>query len=124
MNRGDREFMGMAGGANRTAWREGMRALEELRSAAGDNAEMQREIADLIREMNRIDPSRFDGNPKLQEIIRSQILPQLEQVELRLRRQMEEQQSGNVRSGAGERIPPGYAEQVAEYYRRLSKGNK
>ena len=43
---------------------------------------------------------------------------------MKLRRQVEEQQTGTVRSGAGERIPPGYAEQVADYYRRLSKGNK
>ena len=85
---------------------------------------MQREIEQMIREMQRLDPSKFSGNPELVERIRSQFLPQLEQLELRLRRQMEEAQAGNVRSGATERIPPGYAEQVADYFRRLSRGNK
>lgn len=122
MNDGTREFSGMAGGANRT-WQEGMRALSELRGAAGESPEMQKEIEQMIREMQRLDPARFPGNPELVERIRAQFLPRLEQLELQLRRQVEEQQSGSVRSGAGERIPPGYAEQVADYYRRLSKGN-
>ena len=122
-NDGTRDFNGMAGGANRT-WQDGMRALSELRGAAGESPEMQKEMEQMIREMQRLDPGKFTGNPELVERIRAQFLPQLEQLELKLRRQVEEQQSGNVRSGAGERIPAGYAEQVADYYRRLSKGNK
>lgn len=123
MNDGTRDFNSMAGGANR-AWQDGMRALQDLRSQAQNNPEMTKELEAMLREMQRLDPSKFPGNPQLLEKIRTQFLPALEQLELKLRRNIEEATAGNVRSGSGERIPPGYAEQVAEYYRRLSKGNK
>jgi hypothetical protein len=38
-----------------------------------------------------------------------------------LRRRME-QKGGSVRSAASERAPEGYADAVAEYYRRVAKG--
>jgi len=38
------------------------------------------------------------------------------------RRKLEEQNGGQVRSGASDRVPPGYGEAVAEYFRKLSKG--
>ncbi len=78
----------------------------------------------MIREMQRLNPSKSSRNPELVERIRSQFLPQLEQLELRLRRQKEEAKAGNVQSGATERIPPGQAEQVVDYFRRLSRGNR
>ena len=121
MNRGDRPLQSMAGGASR-AWREGMQSLNELRSAAGDSPETQREIDAMIREMQKLDPNKFPGNPALLEQIRTQFLPSLEQLELKLRRELEGQQTGNVRSGIQERIPAGYADQVADYFRRLSRG--
>lgn len=111
----------MAGGANR-AWREGMQSLNELRASAGESPETQREIDAMIREMQKLDPNKFEGNPALLEQIRTQFLPSLEQLELKLRRELEGQQTGNVRSGVQERIPAGYADQVADYFRRLSRG--
>ena len=122
MNRGDREFNSMAGGANR-AWREGMQNLTELRSAAADAPETQREIDAMIQEMKKLDPNKFQGNPALLEQMRTQFLPGLEQLELKLRRDYEAPQTGTVRSGVQERIPAGYADQVADYFRRLSRGS-
>ena len=122
MNRGDREFNSMAGGANR-AWREGMQNLNDLRSAATDSPETQREIDAMIQEMKKLDPNKFPGNPALLEQMRTQFLPGLEQLELKLRRDYEAQQTGTVRSGVQERIPAGYADQVADYFRRLSRGS-
>jgi hypothetical protein len=72
--------------------------------------------------MQRIDPSRFPGNPGLLEQLRSQILPNMEQLEIQLRRKLEEKQGGQVRTAAGDQIPSGYADAVAEYFRKLSKG--
>jgi hypothetical protein len=45
----------------------------------------------------------------------------LERLEMLLRRKLEEKQAGQVRSGAGDRVPDGYSEAVADYFRRLSK---
>ena len=111
-----------AAGVERTL-REGIRDLTQLRqSMAGDNPEMARDIQDLIREMQRLDPSRFDGNPALVEQLRSQVLTGLEQLELQLRRKQDDANGGQVRSGATRPVPPGYQEPVADYFRRLSKG--
>jgi hypothetical protein len=72
--------------------------------------------------MQSIDPARFPGNPQLVERIRSQVLPAMEQLEIQLRRQVEERNGSQVRSGTGGKIPQGYGDAVADYYRRLSKG--
>jgi len=45
-------------------------------------------------------------------------------MELQLRRQLEDQEGGLVRTPAGEPIPQGYAEAVAEYFRRLGKSKQ
>jgi len=47
-------------------------------------------------------------------------LDNMDQVELELRRLADAQQTGSVRSGASQPIPPGYADAVAEYFRRLA----
>jgi hypothetical protein len=99
-----------------------MRELNELRQEVGtESPELTSEINELIREVRKLDPSRFPGNPEL--VARAaQLLPAIEQLELRLRRKLEEQEGGSVRSGAPQPIPTGYATAVAEYFRRLSRG--
>ena len=128
MNRGD--WLPFYGGveAPRTnpeelerAYRDGLRDLGRLERAVEGNPEISRNIADLIREMQRIDPKRFPGNPKLLDALHGRILAEVEQVELELRRLVEEKEGGRVRSAPNESVPPGYAEAVAEYYRRLSR---
>jgi hypothetical protein len=103
------------------AYREGLRDLQALREGLRADPEASREILDAIREIERLDPGRFPGNPELVERLRSQTLMSIEQLELLLRRKLDDQQSGQVRSTAGERVPQGYGAAVAEYYRRLSK---
>ena len=58
----------------------------------------------------------------MQQRINNQVIGALEQIELQLRRKLEEQQGGSVRSGASEPVPAGYARSIAEYFRKLSKG--
>ena len=57
-------------------------------------------------------------------MMRSELLPNIEQLELQLRRKLEGEQGGQVRSSNTERVPAGYGEAIAEYFRRLSKGSK
>ena len=60
------------------------------------------------------------AGPELDARIQREILPSLEQVELRLRRKLDESQAG-ARNPASDRIPAGYADKVADYFRRLSR---
>ena len=39
-----------------------------------------------------------------------------------MRRELANEDSGQVRSAGAERAPAGFAESVAEYFRKLSKG--
>ncbi|WP_035957885.1 hypothetical protein [Bryobacter aggregatus] len=103
---------------------QGLRDLEANRNRLGSTPEDQAEIQKLLREMAALDPNRFKGNPALVEQMRSQLLPVLEQLELKLRREMDAKEAGSqARSATPDRVPTGYADQVAEYFRRLSKGS-
>ena len=58
-----------------------------------------REVQDLIHEMQRLDPKRFPGNPELVEQLHTQVLNDVDKLELQLRRQNDEKESGEIRSG-------------------------
>lgn len=107
-------------GAQRGAWAEAMRQLRQLREQGAVSDETQAEIDQLLRRMRQIDPAQI-GSPLLSARIENEFLPQLEQVELRLRKELPEQ-SGAPRAAPSAKAPPGYAEAVAEYFRRLSRG--
>ena len=81
----------------------------------------EKSAQNLLAQIQKIDPSRFPGNPELLERLRNEVLPALEQIELQVRRQADEQQGGQIRNAGGEAVPPGYSAAVAEYFRRLSK---
>lgn len=102
------------------AYAEAMRQLEALEDGEAAGMEGTRaEVQALIEEMNRLDPKRFSGNPRLFEQLRQSILPRMEQLELRLRQQLGEGGSA-VRGLAPSKVPPGYEKAAAEYYRKLS----
>lgn len=86
-----------------------------------NNPQISKDLRDSIRDMYRLDPRLSPGNPELLNRIEDQMLTGVEQIELQLRRMLDDQQGGTVRSGAAEPVPPGYAGAVAEYFRRLSK---
>ncbi|MCS7042220.1 MAG: hypothetical protein NZR01_05460 [Bryobacteraceae bacterium] len=109
---------GDASGA-RGSWMDALRQLRELREQGAISDETQEELDRLLRQMQRLDPSRF-GSPLLTERIEREVLPQLEQLELRLRRELGEK-TAPPRAAAPAKAPPGYAEAVAEYFRRLSR---
>jgi hypothetical protein len=70
--------------------------------------------------MQHLDPSRFPGNPALVEQMRQQLVGNVDALELQLRRQMDETQGGMIRNTDPTKVPAGYQDSVAEYYRKLS----
>lgn len=106
------------------AYRDSMRELQQLRQSGEAGQDTTRDIQELMRQMARMDPSRFQGNPALIDQIVRQLLPSLQQLEIQLRRQIEEKQGGQARTAPSDSIPAGYAESVAEYFRKLSKGTQ
>jgi hypothetical protein len=103
------------------AYADSLRDLRQLREQFPAASESRADIDRLIQDMQRLDPARFPGNPALVDKMRARILPSLEALELQLRRQMEEGQGGQARTASSNRVPPGYAVPVAEYFRKLSK---
>lgn len=55
------------------------------------------------------------------EQLHTQMLTSVDKLELQIRRQMDEKQTGQVRTGDALRVPNGYQDSVAEYFRQLSK---
>src|SRR5438477_12543764 len=78
-------------------------------------------LQELICDMQRVDPSRFPGNPAMLEELRDQVLTSVDKLELRLRRREDDSEAGQIRSGDSQPIPAGYQDSVADYFRRLSK---
>lgn len=100
---------------------QGVRDLNRLRQELDGAPDISQDVQQLIREMERLDPKRFPGNPRLLTALHSRVLAEFEQIELRLRRLADEDRTENVRSAAEQPVAPGYAEAVAEYYRKLSR---
>ena len=110
--------------AERT-FREGARDLAQLEQFLRGNREMPRELSrdvhDLIRDLQQIDPRLLGAEPQRLAQIIDQLVGGVEGVELQLRRLADQQQAGSVRSGASQPVPPGYADAVAEYFKRLAR---
>jgi hypothetical protein len=101
--------------------REAQVQLNDLKGRFKDDPDALREIGDLGNQIQKMQTGET-ASPELDQRISREILPRLEALEVRLRRQIDEQETGQVRSGGGERAAPGYTDAVAEYFRKLSKG--
>jgi len=101
---------------------QGMNELTQLRQDAKGDAAAQKEINDLEKEMQNLDPSRFPGNPAMVEELHAKVLNDVDKLELQLRRDPNAPQAGQAHTAAPPAVPPGYEDAVAEYYRRLGKG--
>jgi hypothetical protein len=99
-------------------YQQGLRALNQLRQMVKDDPQAAKEVAELARQMQRLDPKRFPGNPAMVEQMRQEALGGIDKLELELWR---EGSSSEARTGTSDAIPSGYQEPVAEYYKRLSK---
>lgn len=93
--------------------------LNQLDQNVQSDPEVDREVKNLEAQMQRLDPRRFPGNPALLEQLHTQVLSEVDNLELQLRRKSDDQQS-QIRASAPENVPPGYQDAVADYFRRLS----
>jgi hypothetical protein len=103
---------------------QGLNLLNQLRSTVQDSPEARHQLQTLIDEMRNLDPKRFPGNPALVEQMHQQILSGVDALELQLRRQLEETRGGTIRNTDPTKVPAGYKDSVAEYYRKLSAGRQ
>jgi hypothetical protein len=103
------------------AYRDSMAELNQLRQTLKDDPESLREVQELIREMQRLGPSRFPGNPAMVEELYNRVLGDVDKLELQLQHASDSKQSGQVHNAESQPVPPGYEDAVADYFRRLSK---
>ena len=97
-----------------------MRDLSRLRGSMADDKDLAREYQQLVKQAQQLDPKKWGNDALLSKVISGQILTAIDQVELLLRRKLDAN-DGSVRSANPRNTPPGYADAVAEYYKRLSK---
>ncbi len=99
-----------------------MRDIGRLRSAVTDDKDLNREYQDLVRRAQELDPRHMTNDPQLGSVIGAQALSEIDELELVLRKKLAAG-DGSVRSTSPQNTPPGYADAVAEYYKRLSNSN-
>lgn len=118
-----------------------IRQLErELRQRVRDAEALQREMAGIGRSPDgpegrvapeRLDPAlaalrglsaaRLGADPRGMELLESEVLDSLRQIEFELRRSRFGGEEASVATLGGERIPEAYREMVEEYFRALSR---
>ena len=106
---------------SRRVYQEGMKELTRLQGSVKDDPEAKRQVDDLVRSMQRLDPRRFPGNPAMLDELYARVLSGVDRLELQLRHEPADSQPGQVRSDNPAPMPAGYQTAVAEYFRRLSK---
>ncbi len=99
---------------------QGLDLLNQVRAAVQDSPEARAQLQALIEEMRTLDPKRFPGNPALVEQMHQQLVSEVDALELQLRRQLDQNRGGTIRNADPTKVPAGYRDSVAEYYRKLS----
>jgi len=103
------------------SFQQTLQSLNQLQQQMKDDPNTARDIQGAMRDLRNIDPSLLTNDPLLSQRIQA-ALAGVEQVEMELRRKVDETTGGgSVRSPGGEKVPAGYADKVAEYYRKLGK---
>jgi hypothetical protein len=98
-----------------------MSELNRLKRSVADDPEARRQVDELVRSMQGLDPRRFPGNPAMVDELYARVLSGVDKLELQLRHEPAESQPGQVRSDNPAPMPAGFQTAVAEYFRRLSK---
>jgi hypothetical protein len=100
------------------SYQQGIREMNRLRQMVQGDPQAAKEVQELARQMQQLDPSRFPGNPAMVEQMHREVLSSIDRIELQLQR---DGASPEARTGKSYAVPTGYQDSVAEYYRRLSK---
>jgi hypothetical protein len=112
---------GYAGGSPmpiEQAYRESLRDLNQLRDFVRANPDVAGDYSNLSRALN---PQFATNDGELSQRLSHEVLPEMERLELELRRKLEDKNSDQVRSAGSETVPPGFSDAVADYFRKLSK---
>jgi hypothetical protein len=107
----------------RQVYQQGMNELSKLQQAVKEDPEARRQVDDLVKQMQRLDPRRFPGNPAMVDELYARVLSGVDKLELQLRHQPVDDTPAQVRSGNPAPMPRDYQTAVADYFRRLSKNN-
>lgn len=99
-------------------YRESQRDLNSLRDFMRNNPDFATDYLNLMHTLNPV----AQNDAELEGRISREVLPNIERLELELRRKLDEKNGDQVRSAGTETIPQGYSDAVADYYRKLSKG--
>jgi hypothetical protein len=99
---------------------QGLNLLNQVRAAVVDSPEARQQLQTLIDQMRNLDPKRFPGNPALVEQMHQQLVSSVDALELQLRHKLEEGKGGTIRNADPTKVPAGYQNSVADYYRKLS----
>jgi hypothetical protein len=102
---------------------QGLNLLNQVRAAVQDSPEARGELQTLIEQMRALDPKRFTGNRAQMEQMHQQLVSEVDALELQLRRQLDDTRGGTIRNPNPTKVPAGYQDSVAEYYRKLSGGS-
>ncbi len=100
-------------------YEEAVREMSRLQQSVRSDPATAKDMADLLRQLQGLDPRRFNADPQKLAALEQQILADSEMAELILRRKLDDEH-GSVRTTAPQNVPPGYSAAVAEYFRRLS----
>ena len=104
-------------------YRQTMQSLQQLQQQLKGDPATQKDVNALLQQLRQMDPSAYSNDPLLAQRIQSAVVTSMEQVELELRRRVEDTDpGGNVRASSGQKIPPGYSDATAKYFEQLSKG--
>jgi hypothetical protein len=106
---------------SRRVYQEGVNELSKLRKSVADDPAARRQVDELVRAMQKLDPRRFPGNPAMVDELYARVLSGVDKLELQLRHEPADSGPGQVRSDNPAPMPAGFQTAVAEYFRRLSK---
>ena len=102
-------------------YRESMRDLNQVRQLLENNPDLSGDVQQLWRDFQRVNPA-YGNDAELSARIGRELLPEVERLELELRRKLGDNTGEQVRSAGSEQVPAGYADAIADYFRKLSKG--
>jgi hypothetical protein len=120
---GDRGASSDTDASRQLAVQGAQRELDALRRELRSEPESLADVQQLMRDLQRLGPGSFPGNPALVQQLSAQALSSAEKLELQLRRKLDDQQTGQARNGDSLQIPQGYQNSVAQYFRQLSKAH-
>jgi hypothetical protein len=99
-----------------------LQGFSQLRRMARGQPGVEQQLDQVWGALGRLN---WQGEPgELAARLSGAVLPGLEQVEAELRRKLDEQTGGEIRTSGPDAAPQGYANAAADYFRRLSRGQK